>query len=280
MIRALVFAMFLVHTSFSYAQYTEKMVSGRPGQAIAAQTPGMNVFQLETGFDYTVTDRAGYKGWGPKQNRQYLSALNATLLRYGILNNLEIHSGWEFREDKVKIDDYTSNLASGMSFSSIGIRHNVFEGNDRKPSLAYQVSIKLNILSKAYNYEETLMPHFMVTSGMSLTENLGITLNSGMDFTNYGQTGIYILNLGYSLGDRLFTFAEMYGSNRIFSEFEDPFAPKFDAGFGYFLTNDMQLDVLGGYAINEGIKDYFVSTGISWRLNHPKAILAEEIPAE
>jgi hypothetical protein len=55
----------------------------------------------------------------------------------------------------------------------------------------------------------------------------------------------------------------------------DQFNPYFDGGFGYFVNNDLQLDVLGGYAANNNVEEYFVSVGLSWRLNHPK-----EMPAQ
>ena len=161
----LVSVLFLVHASLGYAQYTEKIVSGRPGQAIAAQTPGKNVFQLETGFDHTGADWVGDvdSDWNQR------ALLNATLLRFGILNKLEIHSGWEFRQDNWEQNEGDPTSADGMSFSSVGIRHNIFEGDGKKPSLAYQVSAKLNILSKDYN-PKGIAPHFVFTSGMSLTE--------------------------------------------------------------------------------------------------------------
>ena len=87
----LVSVLILVQASLGYAQYTDKIVSGRPGQAISAQTPGKNVFQLETGFDHTGADWVGDvdSDWNQR------AILNATLLRFGILDKLEIHSGWE-----------------------------------------------------------------------------------------------------------------------------------------------------------------------------------------
>ena len=268
----LVSVLFLVHASLGYAQYTEKIVSGRPGQAIAAQTPGKNVFQLETGFDHTGADWVGDvdSDWNQR------ALLNATLLRFGILNKLEIHSGWEFRQDNWEQNEGDPTSAEGMSFSSVGIRHNIFEGDGKKPSLAYQVSAKLNILSKDYN-PKGIAPHFVFTSGMSLTDKVGITLNSGINF-GYKSSDfmVYIINFGYTLSDKAFAFTEIYGDFNISESGRgDKFNPKFDAGLGLFLTNDLQFDILWGYALNSDFQEYFVSTGLSWRLNHPVQIPEE-----
>jgi hypothetical protein len=268
-------ASFLVVTGGASAQYTESIVSGRPGQAIAPQTPGKNVFQLETGFDHSTSSWTENNPLGTSTFVSF-SVLNATLLRFGILNKLEIHSGWEFRDDILSVGDKFTKIASGMSFSSFGIRHNLIEGGGKKPSLAYQVSAKLNILADEYN-AENILPHFMFTSGMSLTDNLAITLNSGMDFGDHdAYAWLYIVNFGYSLSDKLFTFAELYGGVDVSADAAgDQFNPYFDGGFGYFVNNDLQLDVLGGYAANNNVEEYFVSVGLSWRLNHPK-----EMPAQ
>jgi hypothetical protein len=268
-------ASFVIVTGAASAQYSESIISGRPGQAIASQTPGKGVFQLETGFDRSASSWTESNPLGTS-TFDSVSVLNATLLRFGILNKLEIHSGWEFRDDKLSVGDKVDKIASGMSFASFGIRHNLIEGGGKKPSLAYQVSAKLNILADEYNAKR-ILPHFMFTSGMSLTDNLGITLNSGMDFGDQdAYAWLYIVNFGYSLSDKLFTFAELYGGVDVSADAAgDQFNPYFDGGFGYFVNNDLQLDVLGGYAANNNVEEYFVSVGLSWRLNHPK-----EMPAQ
>lgn len=278
----LVSVIILVQVSLGYSQYSEKIASGRPGQAIAAQTTGKSVFQVETGFDHAGADWVGDvdSDWNQR------AFLNATLLRFGIWNKLEIHSGWEFRQDNWEHDISEQDgwsehapdpsSAQGMSFSSVGIRHNIFEGDGKKPSLAYQLSAKLNILSKDYN-PKGIAPHIVFTSGMSLTERIGITLNSGINFGYKSHDAmIYIVNLGYTLSDKAFAFTELYGDFNIsHSAGGDKFNPKFDAGLGLFLTNDIQFDILWGYALNGDFQEYFVSTGLSWRINHP-----EEMPTE
>lgn len=265
----LFFSLCLLNFNSAVAQYSEKIASGRPGQAISAQTTGKHVFQLETGFDLGGWERS-------VGNIKTQSMLNATLLRFGLLNKLEIHSGWEFRSDKAFIDNEEFWSASGMSFSSIGIRHNVFEGDGKKPSLGYQVSAKLNILTDDYN-PDGIAPHFILTSGMSLTDKLGITLNSGINFGYESADAlIYIVNLGLGLSENSFFFAEMYGDVNISESVTGgKFHPKFDFGYGFFLSDNIQLDLLGGYTwINEAT-EYFVSVGFSWRLNHP-----EEMPTD
>ena len=40
-----------------------------------------------------------------------------------------------------------------------------------------------------------------------------------------------------------------------------------DGGFLYFINNDLQLDLFGGYDVtNNNDEDWFISLGFSWRV--------------
>jgi len=144
----------------SYSQTSKSIVSGRPGQAIAPVCVGKNVFQIETGFDFTGTSSPSgvYMAPGQEFLNQSQSYLNATLLRFGLGERVEMHSGWEFRNDDYSLVDTLgaaqNSSVGGISFSSVGWRFTILEGEGLKPSVAYQFSMKLNILTEAYKLSQ------------------------------------------------------------------------------------------------------------------------------
>jgi hypothetical protein len=38
-----------------------------------------------------------------------------------------------------------------------------------------------------------------------------------------------------------------------------------DAGFEYFVNNDLKVDLSAGYGRNQGTEEAFISAGVSWR---------------
>ncbi len=69
-----------------------------------------------------------------------------------------------------------------------------------------------------------------------------------------------MINLSYSLNAKLGVFVENYGGTE-----GGVFTTNFDGGISWLLTNDLQLGLNGGYASNQGVNNYFVSAGVSWR---------------
>ena len=261
-------ALFFLMTSFCFGQYSKTIVSGRPGQAIAPVCVGKNIFQIETGFDYSFTDynKGDLYPGVLLANRE--TFLNATLLRFGLSEKVEFHSGWEFRNDAYDSTESEDGKLkeSGVSFSSVGWRHTIVEGDGLIPSLAYQFSMKLNILTEEYKLSQ-VAPNINVAASSDITDNLTITINMGADWDgeNPRQTAFYIFNVGYSLGDKFGIFVENYGS---FNE-KELLDMKYDGGMAILLNNNLQLDFLGGYAnFGETISwSWFASMGISWRVN-------------
>ena len=283
-IRRLLTVIFFLTTSISVAQTSKTIVSGRPGQAIAPVCVGKNVFQVETGFDISGTSSFPSEIYFAKPglytNRSQ-TYLNATLLRFGLGEKVEMHSGWEFRNDDYSLVDslgVTQNSSvSGISFSSVGWRHTIMEGDGLIPSLAYQFSMKLNILTEEYKLNQ-IAPNINVAASSDITDNLTITINMGADWDgeNPRQTAFYIFNVGYSLGDKFGIFVENYGS----FDKKELLDMKYDGGMAFLINNDLQLDLLGGYGTYSGTTSWFASLGISWRVNFSEEEKKKTEPAE
>jgi hypothetical protein len=70
------------------------------------------------------------------------------------------------------------------------------------------------------------------------------------------------LALGLTISDQLGTFVEYYGV----IEEDAPNQHSVDAGFTFLVNNNLQFDVSAGAGLNAAAPDYFVFTGIAWRL--------------
>ena len=237
----------------SFAQLAETIRSGRPGQAIGSYAVGAKVFQMQTGIDY-----------GGLQNDVFNFSQNSfnpnTVLRFGLTEKIEINTGWAYQYEQYETP-FISSERSGLSQSTIGTRINIIEANNYLPAVGIQVTMKLPILSPDYNVS-FIAPRIMAIANQKLAEKLALTLNLGIDYNgvNAQPTGVYVANLSYAMTNKFGVFLENYG------DFGQSFYNTFwDAGLSYLINNDLQLDVLGGLALNDDNMRYFLSVGVSWR---------------
>jgi hypothetical protein len=97
----------------------------------------------------------------------------------------------------------------------------------------------------------------------NLPKNMSIASNWILSYNgnDANPTGKYVLNFGFPIYQKLSGFIESYGqiNNNIFQT-------RFDTGFAYLVNNNFQLDISSGFGNNQNVTDYFISTGISWRV--------------
>lgn len=242
----LCFAFFSCYTAKS--QFNETIRTGRPGQAIGPFAVGRYVFQTQTGFDYGGVEKSAYNLAGN------------TVCRFGITRHFEINTAWEYRSDQYKKNDVEWNT-NGLSLGAIGTRINLFEGKGAIPAVGLQATFKLPILSKAYNFSY-VAPKVLLIANQKLSDKFNLLVNFGVDYNgnNAAPTGVYVINISYSICEKWGTFVENYG-NFTPVKFEN----RWDCGFAYLLNDNLQLDLYGGAGYNNKQTDYFTSIGISWR---------------
>ena len=237
----------------SYAQYGETIRSGRPGQSIGPFTVGKNILQIQSGMDVFgfKNDNIGFSGNG---------YLNNTVVRYGILERLEISALIDYRVDNIKAGGLETET-SGLSAFDIGGRYQVFAGKGAIPNIGFQMRVRLPVLSEDYKIDH-VAPRFILVTGQKLSETFTLTTNWGGSWNgnNSMGTAFYIVNLSFPIVGKLGGFVENYGDIT-----DGDFDSRFDAGLAYLSNKDLQWDILGGLGKNDGVSDYFVSVGVSWR---------------
>jgi len=250
--RAFVISVLLVASQAVQGQYNESIRTGRPGQAIGAFTVGKNILQFQQGFDFGSFTNPLYTPFGLSSNN---------VVRFGILEAFEISALVDFQHDRRNYDNITYS-ESGLSNLHLGFRAHINRQNGWIPSTAVQLRLKMTCLSEEYriNY---IAPVMVLVAGWGLPENMSITTNWILSYSGYDPvpTGKYVLNFAFPVYKNLSGFVENYGQVR-----EDVFQTRFDGGLAYLVNNNFQLDISAGYGSNQGVQDYFVSTGISWRI--------------
>lgn len=234
----------------------EPLVTDRPDATEASSTVGKGVLQFEIGAFYESFEQNNIK----TENYTY----NTTLIRYGILDNLELRLGWDFVEGTTKVNgNKLDNITSGFSPLLLGVKIDIAEENGAMPEIAL-IGHVFPVFSASTDYRpETTGVDFRFSLAHTLSERASLGYNIGGQWGNDSPeaAAIYTIAYGYSITNKFGAFAELYGDLP-----EDSKANHFwDAGFTYLVSNDFQLDTSFGTSITEG-QDLFVSLGFSYRL--------------
>jgi hypothetical protein len=212
------------------------------------------VFQIQTGVRYGDFENEDLNTEGDHIE-------HTTSLRYGILENVELRSAFKIRSDQVDKESGSQDFG-GLNFWNVGIRYNVKSGSGYQPSFGLQADVGLRWVDEDYQ-ADNLAPRFMLIHGQRLSDTFVLTTNWAIRWNgNDSQArGSYVLNLGFPIGGGWSSFVETYGEL-----VGDDLDYRFDTGLGYLVNNDFKLDISGGYGHNEGLTDWFVDSGISWRI--------------
>ncbi len=211
------------------AQYSETINAGRPGQAMGTKAIGKNIFQIETGVDYFQKGKLTTPNTG---------------LKYGISDRIDINAALGY--------SFSSNF-NQLSTFSIGTFINLY--NSEKLPIGMQLSYNVPVANLQSSGS------VMFSTVTSLTQNLNLGFNLGTIFAKgTDANALYVVNLSYSVNDKIGVFVEPYGT--ISNDFEI----NFDTGISYLVNKDLQLDFLGGYGLNND-NGLMLSVGFSWRTN-------------
>ncbi|SNR49739.1 Putative MetA-pathway of phenol degradation [Dokdonia pacifica] len=236
---------------------TPDLVTDRPDATEAPTVVPVGSLQVETGALTTSFEDNGIK--------EEVFTYNTTLLRYGILDNLELRIGWNFEEVQTTINGMESNdVASGLSPLLFGAKVAITEEKGWFPEIGLIGHIFLPFTASSDFKPEFTAADFRFSFNHTLSERSGIAYNLG------GQLGgesaefayIYTLAYGYSITDKLGAYVEVYGDLP-----EDSSANHFwDAGLTYAIAPLIQLDATVGQSITEG-QDILLSAGVSFRID-------------
>lgn len=245
--------MFILVSRHSYAQFTEKLRSTRPGEATSPFVTGRNVFQLESGFTYGSA--------GNNDQLDIATLKNSTLLRWGLRRNFELGAAFDLQRDQFMLQDSFGYVTSGFRDVKMSLKYQMKQGTRYAPSIAFQTAAVLHFL-EGQDHPRSFSPSFFLLLSQPLSSRVSMVGNIGFDWSNMegNLTGRYALHLQAALTDRLSFVAENHG--RLSA---DALGTHFISGISYHLKDDFEIDIGLGYDYYDQVHDVFLSLGFSWR---------------
>ncbi|MEM7084739.1 MAG: transporter [Bacteroidota bacterium] len=236
------------------------LITDRPDATESPNTVSVGTIQIETGGFYTSFEETID---GDKIKHEVLG-YNTTLLRYGILDNLELRLGWNFEEGQTTVNNVKlMDVTSGFSPLLAGVKVNITEEDGWLPTIGLLGHLYLPLTAGNDYKPETTGADLRFSFDHTLSPKSGLAYNIGAQWGDDSPEVAYVYTLvyGYSITDRLGAYAEVYGDLP-----ENSSANHFwDAGLTYLVSPNFQLDATVGSSITEG-QDLLVAAGFSYRI--------------
>ncbi len=252
----------LLFTSFALSQTDDigALVTDRPDATESPYTVRPGFLQIETGGFYTESNEDGVN------NKE--TTYNTTLLRYGLLENLELRLGLDFLSSSSTFNGRTiGNDLNGASPLLLGAKIGVSEERGWMPKISLIGHLNLPFTASSdFNINDTGMDFrfafdHTLSERSGLAYNLGAQLEPGSSELSY----IYTIAYGYDLTSSIGVYGELYG------DFPENSSANhlWDAGFTYLANDDLQFDLTVGTGITQG-QNLLLSAGLSYRIRKNK----------
>jgi len=236
------------------------LITDRPDATESPNTVAVGAIQIETGGFYTSFEET----IDGNKIKQEVLGYNTTLIRYGILDNLELRLGWNFEEGQTTINNTKlMDVTSGFSPLLAGVKVNIAQENGWFPTIGLLGHLYLPLTAGNDYKPETTGADFRFSFDHTLSPKSGLAYNIGAQWGDDSPEVAYVYTLvyGYSITDRFGFYAELYGDLP-----EDSMANHlWDAGFTYLVSPNFQLDATVGSSITEG-QDLLIAAGVSYRI--------------
>ncbi len=237
----------LLSSYFSTSLPAQSIITDRPDQTESSSTIPKNSLQLETGVLF------GHAGFNPNREKHLLAP--ATLLRFGLLKNLELRVANQFARassEGVRLENF------GFSDIEFGTKVQLLRNENVNTEIAFLSHFIIPIGDKRLTNTD-----FGVVNKFSIAHNLspkiGLGYNVGYNYFGVGKgVATYSVALGFDITQKLGFYIEPYGE---FVDLEMHVA-NLDGGFTYLVGNQIQLDISYGIGLNYHM--HYVATGFSW----------------
>ncbi|MDX1577335.1 MAG: transporter [Gemmatimonadota bacterium] len=272
------------------AQDTDSIATDRPDQTTSAASVPAGFLQVELGWtfarestDFETVDE---------------HALPGILLRVGLGAGLEARlgfGGYILREVGTPLDEGGEISLDGAGDASLGAKLEV--AGWETGQLALLGGITLPVGDEAFSSERA-DPSFWILADQGLGDRLSLGANLGLAWTTAPDVAVlpagldpsasrvpvanrsrrlgrtealdtqleapYTLALYIGVSDRVGAFVESFGAFGLGDDRDS--AHGLDAGLTLLLSSRLQLDASGGVGLNEAAEDWFIGSGISFRL--------------
>jgi hypothetical protein len=234
-------AIFLLFPLFAFAQSEGRIETDRPDQTECPFIVKKGYLQAEIGFNRATSE----------------NLFPTSLLKYGVSKRFELR--------------YVSVLAqepgkeTRFQTETVGFKWALMEPSGWKPRTSVIVHYNWDHQNRDFS-EKNLRGHsigdVVFTLQNDLNKRFGVGYNLGTELHSNGSfEGIYRVAPNMLIGKKGYAYVEVFGRFPA-SEFADH---SYDAGFAYYLNEDIKLDVSAGQSFTRP-EDYYFALGISFRL--------------
>jgi hypothetical protein len=250
---------FLFISGSAAAQNIPAISTDRPDQTESPDIVPFKYTQIEAGLSY---ERLRFN-----HNEGIVHETFTTpdiLARYGLAKTAELRFGASVNTEKTTVNGLGNSSSTDFGPLMIGAKLNITEEGEILPktSLLFEADMPaLTIKSSDSYFNPSLKLCFSnELPGLGeLSYNLGIDVDNETTTTS---TFTYSVSFGFDFTSRVGMFTEVYGFIPFQSESSRHYV---DAGFTYLVNNNVQLDVSGGYDLQDDLTDYFIGAGVSFR---------------
>jgi hypothetical protein len=232
------------------------LITDRPDQTESSISVPHKSFQIETGFSYALNEQPLIA--------EKSTTLGSTLLRYGILKGAELRLGMDYSSMMTYIPDspLPAVLQHGVSPIMLGAKINITEQEGWIPEMALLAHIQSSIFSSDYSTDYAV-PQMILAASHTISSRFSLGYNFGIEWADNdaAPTKLYALVAGIGVTENIGLFVETFGS------FDNgDFMSMIDGGFTFLILPNLQYDISGGVGVIPSSPDFFISTGISYRL--------------
>ena len=256
----------------------------RPDFTESPNTVPQGALQIETGFilehDAAIVVYP-FPGTATEKRTYRNTTLNTTLLRFGLFENLELRFNYAWQSSKLhqyeiieqgqvwpsptELPDSAYHPSRGFSTSFVGIKTNLYKTANMSIGFLGHVYIpELASGDYAKASGQKIAPEFLIPMTYQVTDRFGVAVQYGLSWDGFtaNPTTSYTLALGYGITDKLSCYVEPYG----FLTNNGDELHLINAGFTYLVNDNFQLDLTGGFGLNEAAPNNFVGCGASFLL--------------
>ena len=167
----------------------EPLVSDRPDQTESPNVMRKGFLQIETG--------AGIETFEEGTTKTENFTINTTLLRYGLLDNLELRIGWDLVDGTLKNNGNTIDITSGFSPLLLGAKIGVTEEKGWLPKIGFLGHLALPFTASSDYKPETTGVDFRFSFAHTLSEKSSLAYNLGAAWGDDSSEAAYVYTLVY-----------------------------------------------------------------------------------
>ena len=229
----------------------DKIDTDRPDETESAILTPLHYFQAEFGFG---KENAG--------TNNYDLIYPTYLFKYGLTKNFELRLENQLITEHQLMPEPKNTF--GLQPVVIGFRTAICSQKNLLPTTALIVHAAMPFLASENFRSKHIAPTILLAFQNDVTKHFGISYNLGRAWDGFSTTPswVYSLSGGFDLSEKWNAFIEMFGNTA-----NDQTAKNnIDGGIGYYVSNNVKLDVFAGFGISSAADNYFFGIGFSFRV--------------